>query len=59
MNVNSKHKKGTISLHYAIAFFVGDNYIVSKPVDDHNEYDLIVDNTNLKRVQVKTIYWDN
>lgn len=55
----TKHQKGTISELLASSYFVSKGYIVSKPITDFNEYDLIIDNGNLKRVQVKTIYFDN
>lgn len=55
----NKHQKGTISELFASEYFVKNGYIVSKPITDFNEYDLIVDNGELKRVQVKTIYFDN
>ena len=55
-----KHINGTVSELLAEAYFVSKGYIVSKPINDFNEYDLIVDNHDkLSRVQVKTIYWDN
>ena len=55
----NKHQKGTISELLASSYFVKNGYIVSKPITDFNEYDLIIDNGELKRVQVKTIYFDN
>lgn len=56
----NKHETGTVSELLASAYFVEKGYIVSKPITDFNEYDLIIDNNEgLKRVQVKTIYWDN
>ena len=54
-----KHKQGTVSELIASAYFVQNNYIVSKPINDFGEYDLIIDNGKLNRVQVKTAYWDN
>jgi len=54
-----KHKKGTVSELLAMVFFKKNEYIVSKPISDFNEYDLIIDNGSLWRVQVKTVYWDN
>lgn len=55
----NKHQKGLISELFASAYFVKNGYIVSKPITDFNEYDFIVDNGKLNRVQVKTIYFDN
>ncbi|PFI75165.1 group I intron-associated PD-(D/E)XK endonuclease [Bacillus cereus] len=59
MVISEKHKIGTVSELLAASYFVSNNYVVSKPITDFNEYDLIVDNGSLKRVQVKTVYWDN
>lgn len=55
----NKHETGTISELIASVYFVSEGYIVSKPITDFNEYDLIIDKDGLKRVQVKTAYWDN
>lgn len=60
--MNVKHKKGTVSELLAEQFFVEQGNIVSKPINDFSEYDLIVDTpvlSKLQRVQVKTIYYDN
>lgn len=58
--MNSKHINGTISELLALQYFVNKGYIVSKPIDNFNEYDLIIDNNGkLNRVQVKTVYYDN
>lgn len=55
-----KHINGTISELLAKSYFVKEGLIVSKPINDFNEYDLIVDDGHaLFRVQVKTAYWDN
>ena len=59
MVISEKHKTGTVSELIAASYFVRNNYIVSKPITDFHEYDLIVDDGTLKRVQVKTAYWDN
>lgn len=54
-----KHIRGTISELLVSSYFVSKGYIVSKPINDFNEYDLIIDNgESIQRVQVKTIYWD-
>ena len=58
----TKHKNGTVSELLAEQFFVERGDIVSKPINDFNEYDFIVDTPcldKLQRVQVKTIYYDN
>lgn len=59
MNTYGKHIRGTVSELLVASYFVSKGYIVSKPINDFNEYDLIVDNgEKIQRVQVKTIYWD-
>lgn len=51
---NSK-KQGDIGLGAAIAWFVANEYVVSIPLTDSQDYDLIVEKENkLYRVQVKT-----
>lgn len=60
--MNIKHKNGTVSELLAEQFFIERGDIVSKPINDFNEYNLIVDTPSLlklQRVQVKTIYYDN
>lgn len=51
--INSK-KQGDIGMCYAMAYFSKMGYTVSVPITDSQEYDLIVDNGRLLRVQVKT-----
>lgn len=49
----NKHR-GNAGLSYAIAYFGCNGYTVSVPLNDTQDYDLIVDDgTSLKRVQVK------
>lgn len=58
----TKHINGTVSELLAQQYFVNHGYIVSKPINDFSEYDLIIDKLNsngLLRVQVKTVYFDN
>ena len=50
---NSKIQ-GNIGIGSAIAYFTSLGFIVSIPMNDAQEYDLIVDNGDLQRVQVKT-----
>ena len=51
---NSK-KQGDVGLGVAIAWFVKNNYTVSIPLTDSQDYDLIVDKDDvLSRVQAKT-----
>ena len=54
----NKHQRGTVSELLSASYFVENGYVVSKPLTDFNEYDLVVDNGTLHRVQVKTAYWD-
>jgi len=56
--MNTKHKQGTVSELVAASHFVQNGYKVSLPVDGFGEYDMIIDDSKLYRVQVKTIYWD-
>lgn len=51
--INSK-KQGDIGLGVAISWFTIEGYTVCVPLTDSQDYDLIVDNGDLKRVQVKT-----
>lgn len=50
---NSK-KQGDIGLGRAIAWFAANGYTVSIPLTDSQDYDLIVDNGSIFRVQIKT-----
>lgn len=54
----NKHQRGTVSELLAASYFVKNGYVVSKPLTDFNEYDFIIDDGVLHRVQVKTAYWD-
>lgn len=47
------NQKGDVAEANVVAKFVELGYIVSEPVNDHARYDLIVDDGNLHRVQVK------
>lgn len=60
--MNIKHKNGTVSELLAQQFFIERGDIVSKPINDFSEYDLIIDTPSLSKVhraQVKTVYYDN
>ena len=47
--------QGAAGLGLAIAYFTVEGYIVSVPLNDNQNYDLVVDKGDgLKRVQVKT-----
>lgn len=47
-------KQGDIGLGEAIGYFTKLGYTVSLPLTDSQDYDLIVDDGAIKRVQVKT-----
>jgi hypothetical protein len=54
---NSKNTKdqGNIGLTAAIHWFVSNGYTVSLPLNDSQDYDIVVDiNDTLSRVQIKT-----
>ena len=55
MNFTTNKEKGNTSLGIAIAYYASNGYIVSIPLNDTQDYDLIADKNNLiKRVQVKS-----
>ena len=54
-----KHINGIVAELLAETYFVQNGYTVSRPVAKFGEYDLIIDNGKLLRVQVKSLYWDN
>ena len=55
MNFRTNKEKGNTSLGIAIAYYSSNGYTVSIPLNDTQDYDLIVDKDNkLKKVQVKS-----
>lgn len=55
MVFNTNKEKGNSSLGIAIAYYSSNGYIVSVPLNDTQDYDLVVDKDNiLKKVQVKS-----
>lgn len=55
MKFKTNKEKGNTSLGIAIAYYASNGYTVSIPLNDTQDYDLIVDKENLiKRVQVKS-----
>lgn len=55
MNFSTNKEKGNTSLGIAIAYYASNGYTVSIPLNDTQDYDLIVDKNNvLKKVQVKS-----
>jgi len=53
-NCKNSKKQGDLGLGIAISYFSSLGYTVSLPLTDSQDYDLIVDIGELKRVQVKT-----
>ena len=55
MKFKTNKEKGNTSLGIAIAYYSSNGYIVSIPLNDTQDYDLIVDKDNIvKKVQVKS-----
>ena len=55
MVFNTNKEKGNSSLGVAIAYYSSNGYTISIPLNDTQDYDLIVDKNNkLKRIQVKS-----
>lgn len=55
MKFNTNKEKGNSSLGIAIAYYSCNGYTVSIPLNDTQDYDLIVDKEDsLKKVQVKS-----
>lgn len=55
MYFRSNKEKGNTGLAMAIAYYGSNGYIVSIPLNDTQDYDLIVEKENkLKRIQVKS-----
>ena len=54
MNFKTNKEKGNSGLGMAIAYFTTNGYIVSIPLNDTQDYDLIIEkNGELRTVQVK------
>ena len=54
MRFDTNKEKGNTGLGIAIAYYTSNGYTVSIPLNDTQDYDLIVEKENiLKRVQVK------
>lgn len=55
MNFATNKEKGNTGLGIAIAYYTSNGYTVSIPLNDTQDYDIIVDKDNiLKRIQVKS-----
>lgn len=55
---STKQENGMVSELLAASHYVRNGYRVSKPISDFCEYDLVVDDGSLNRVQVKTVFMD-
>lgn len=54
MKFNTNKEKGNTGLGIAIAYYSSNGYIVSIPLNDTQDYDLLIDKENkVKKVQVK------
>ena len=54
MNFNTNKEKGNSGLGMAIAYFTKNGYTASIPLNDTQDYDLVIEKNNiLKTVQVK------
>ena len=53
MLFNTNKQKGNVGLGIAIAYYTTNGYIVSIPLNDTQDYDLIVDNNKIEKIQVK------
>lgn len=54
MVLNSRKEIGNAALSMAIAYFGSNGYVVSVPLNDTQDYDLVVDKDGkLQKVQVK------
>ena len=53
----NSRKQGDVGLGSAIAWFTSKGHTVCIPLTDSQKYDLIIDDGELKRVQVKTTYF--
>ena len=57
-NFKNTNQRGTVGLAMAIAYFTKNGYIVSIPLNDSQDYDLIIDDgLKLQKVQVKTVLY--
>ena len=55
MNFKTNKEKGNTSLGIAIAYYTSNGYTVSIPLNDTQDYDLVVDKNNvMKKIQVKS-----
>ncbi len=55
MQFETNKEKGNAALGIAISYFAANGYIVSIPLNDTQDYDLIVDKNNtVERIQVKS-----
>lgn len=53
MIIDNNKQKGNTGLSLAIGYYGANGYTVSVPLNDTQDYDIIVDKVGLERVQVK------
>lgn len=53
---NNSRKQGDVGLGAAISYFTCKGITVCIPLTDNQDYDLVIDEKGLKKVQVKTTY---
>jgi len=53
-NAKNSKQQGDVGLGTAIAYYTQEGYTVCIPLTDGQDYDLIVENGEMQRVQVKT-----
>ena len=53
MKFTTNKEKGNSGIGIALAYFATQGYVVSLPLNDTQDYDLVFDNGKLNRVQVK------
>lgn len=56
-NATTTKRQGDMGLGVAIGWFSKNGYIVSIPLTDSQNYDLVIDRGGLKKVQVKSTYF--
>ena len=55
-NTSNSNLRGNVGLTYAIAYYSKEGYIVSLPITDSQDYDVLIDTgTSIQKVQVKTV----
>ena len=55
----NSRKQGDVGLGAAIAYFTRHGVTTCLPLTDNQDYDLVIDDNGLKKVQIKTTYATN